>query len=91
MPNDPHYNKQRHRDWSDKVIRRAGYLCEHCKRYGRKVTATIAHHKKTVKECPELAYDVTNGEALCDACHNKEHPEKGKRNTIPPGKKTEKI
>lgn len=80
MANDTHYNLRRHREWSAKVMKRAGYLCERCKRYGRKVPAKVAHHKIPVKERPDLAYDASNGEALCDSCHNKEHPEKGGRN-----------
>lgn len=83
MSHDPHYNKRRHRAWSDKVLRRAGNLCEECRRYGRldsrgmPVAAVHAHHILHVKDRPDLAYDVTNGMALCEACHNKKHPEKG--------------
>ena len=78
-----HYDRARHEAWRAKVLKRAGYLCERCKRYGRvdkdglPVRATIAHHKKHLDEHPELAFDVTNGEALCAKCHNVEHPEKG--------------
>lgn len=80
MANDPHYDTQRHREWAEKVKRKSGYLCEDCKRYGRNIPAKIAHHKQSVKDRPDLAYDVSNGEALCFACHNKRHPEKGGRN-----------
>ena len=65
MSDNPHYNGERHRTWAAKVLRRAGYRCEECRRYGR-----------TDKD-PELAYDLANGRALCEACHNKMHPEKG--------------
>ncbi|MDD3212091.1 MAG: HNH endonuclease [Eubacteriales bacterium] len=80
-----HYKTKRHLQWRDKVLRRAGYLCEECKRYGRRtaeglpVPATVAHHKKHADEYPELRYVVSNGEALCSTCHNKQHPEKGGR------------
>ena len=83
MPHDKHYNSARHKAWAEKVLRRAGYLCEECKRYGRldanglPVRATTAHHIKHRDEYPELQYDVTNGRALCERCHNKAHPEKG--------------
>ena len=85
MPDNPHYHTARHKAWREAVLRRAGYLCEECKRYGRHgpdglpVRATTAHHIKHRDEYPELAYLVSNGRALCEACHNKEHPEKGKR------------
>ncbi len=85
MPNDNYYTNARHRAWREAVLRRAGYLCEECRRYGRTgpdglpVRATTAHHIKHRDEYPELQYLVANGRALCEACHNKMHPEKGTR------------
>ena len=35
MSSNAHYNRARHRAWAAKVLRRAGYLCEVCRRYGR--------------------------------------------------------
>lgn len=84
MPHDAYYSEAKHRAWREAVLRRAGYLCEECRRYGRTdkkglpVRATTAHHVKHRDEYPELQYDVSNGRALCEACHNKAHPEKGK-------------
>lgn len=78
------YHKKQHRRWRELVLKRAGGLCEECKRYGRvdedglPPKATIAHHIKHADEYPELRYVVSNGEALCAKCHNKMHPEKGK-------------
>lgn len=82
MSSIKHYDRKRHREWSEKVKRRAGYLCQECRKYGRTenglpVAAKIAHHIKPLAQYPELAYDVTNGEALCLKCHAKRHPEKG--------------
>ena len=82
---DPYYSSPRHRAWREKVLRRAGYLCEVCRRYGRcgpdglPVPATTAHHIKHRDEYPELQYVLSNGQALCEACHNRMHPEKGSR------------
>lgn len=81
---DNHYRHARHRKWREAVLRRAGYLCEECKKYGRHdkdgnpVAAVTAHHIQHLDERPDLAYDVRNGMALCNACHNKMHPEKPK-------------
>ena len=72
-----HYQTRKHELWRERVLRRAGYLCEECARYGRRTPATVAHHIRHLEEYPELAYDVSNGRALCAACHNKYHPEKG--------------
>lgn len=85
MAHDPYYSQERHREWRQKVLKRAGYLCEKCRRYGRldkdglPVAATIAHHIKHREEYPELQYKVSNGQALCQRCHNEAHPEKGGR------------
>lgn len=85
MPHDPYYTSGAHKEWRRKVIKRAGGLCEECKRYGRldkngePVAATTAHHVKHRDEYPELQFVVSNGRALCESCHNKAHPEKGKR------------
>jgi 5-methylcytosine-specific restriction endonuclease McrA len=71
------YHRARYLAWREKVLRRAGYLCEECARYGRNTPATVAHHVKHADEYPELRYDLNNGRALCAACHNAAHPEKG--------------
>lgn len=83
MPNDNFYAGARHKRWREKVLKRAEYLCEECRRYGRKdkngnpISATVAHHIQPREEYPELAYRVENGRALCSKCHNRKHPEKG--------------
>jgi hypothetical protein len=79
MPGNASYYKRRHRKWADDVLRKAKYLCEDCKRYGKNTPAVVAHHMEPITERPELAYVLSNGRALCDACHNKRHPEKGGR------------
>ena len=79
MPDNAAYYKRRHRKWSDDVMRRDKYLCQDCKRYGKNTPAVVAHHIEPITERPELAYVLSNGRALCDACHNKRHPEKGGR------------
>ncbi|MBB6214973.1 5-methylcytosine-specific restriction endonuclease McrA [Anaerosolibacter carboniphilus] len=50
--------------------------CQKCKRRGRYSKATCVHHKKHLKDYPELALTDDNLESLCDPCHNEEHPEK---------------
>lgn len=34
------------------------------------------HHKKHLKQYPELGLTDSNLTSLCDPCHNEEHPEK---------------
>lgn len=52
-------------------------MCVECRKYGRHREAVTVHHIKHVDEYPELAYIDSNLESLCNACHNKMHPEKG--------------
>lgn len=60
------------------ILKRDNYMCQECKRYGRRTEATTVHHKKHTDEFPELAYEDDNLVSLCEACHNKMHPEKAK-------------
>ncbi len=69
----------------EQILRRDNYLCQDCKRYGKRVDATEVHHIKHVDEYPELAFQSSNLISLCAACHNKRHPEKGKKKRYPPG------
>lgn len=59
------------------ILRRDNYLCKKCLRYGRRTEASTVHHIKHLEDYPELAFVDSNLISLCNACHNKEHPEKG--------------
>lgn len=41
--------------------------------------ATMVHHIQPIEERPDLALDLNNLRSLCDECHNRDHPEKGKK------------
>lgn len=58
------------------VLRRDEYLCQQCKRYGKRTPAKIVHHVLHYDEYPELGLTGSNLISLCEKCHNKEHPEK---------------
>lgn len=55
------------------ALKRDKYLCQNCKRYGRKVTATVTHHIWQAEYYPEYKYKVWNLISLCPACHNRMH------------------
>ena len=59
------------------ILKRDGYLCVNCKRYGRQRERTHVHHIQHADERPDLWFDNDNLVSLCTACHNKMHPEKG--------------
>lgn len=62
------------------ILRRDGYRCQWCKRYGRRKEAVVVHHIKHAEEYPEIAFEDSNLVSLCEACHNKAHPEKAAKN-----------
>lgn len=68
------------------ALDRDHYQCQDClalKRAGARIRvrpATVVHHIKPKTEYPDLAMDIDNLLSLCDACHNKRHPEKGGQN-----------
>lgn len=74
------YKDTRWKRKQKQILRRDGYMCQWCKRYGRKVEATTVHHIKHVEEYPELAFVDSNLISLCFGCHNKAHPERAKNN-----------
>ena len=61
----------------ESILKRDGYLCQNCKRYGRLRPAQTVHHIQHLDEHPELAFTPSNLISLCNDCHNKAHPEKG--------------
>ena len=72
------------------ILRRDGYLCQECRRYGRKdrdglpVRATLVHHVIEYEDAPELGLVDSNLVSLCDGCHNKKHPDRARRRGDPP-------
>ena len=61
----------------DLILRRDGYRCQECKRYGHITQATTVHHILHLEDRPDLALTSSNLVSLCQACHNRKHPEKG--------------
>lgn len=55
------------------VLKRDGYKCRNCKRYGKTTEANTVHHVKPVEYYPELYLDSINLISLCVNCHNKMH------------------
>ena len=87
MSRDPRYQKLLNSPrWAEVkriVWRRAGGLCERCKREGFITAGVDCHHIVSVESAnpddpqamERLAYDVGNIELLCIPCHIKTHQE----------------
>jgi 5-methylcytosine-specific restriction enzyme A len=71
------------------ALERDNNECQKCKAKGLYSEADCVHHKKYVRNCPELALDLDNLISLCNSCHDEEHPEK-LRNKPKPQLNTEK-
>ena len=55
------------------ILRRDGYRCQECKRYGRMRQADTVHHIYPYELYPERALSSWNLISLCNACHNAMH------------------
>ena len=62
----------------DLILRRDGYRCQICKRYGRIRQATLVHHIEHLDERPDLALASDNLISVCASCHNALHPERAR-------------
>lgn len=76
MDREEFYKSKKWKRKRQQILRRDGYQCQDCKRYGRIREATEVHHIKFLEFFPELALDDDNLVSLCHACHNARHPEK---------------
>ena len=56
-----------------RALRRDGYRCRECRRYGKRVEATHVHHVWPVEDFPEYAFEAWNHLSLCLGCHDKMH------------------
>ena len=84
------------------ILRENHYDCERCKRKGLVVRARTVHHKKYLREHPELALEDENLEPICERCHyeehhkkrrfiNEEHGRKSGGRASPPAEKMKKL
>lgn len=69
---DPHYQTPEHREWSRKVIERAGGRCEdpECKGPHWKGQRLYADHKVELKD-GGAPFDLANGMARCASSHTR--------------------
>lgn len=82
---DPFYGTDAWHRARQLALQRDGGMCQECmRRYKAGLIrkphrADMVHHIIPREARPDLALDLHNLECLCNACHNKAHPEKGGR------------
>jgi 5-methylcytosine-specific restriction enzyme A len=60
------YCSKAHRSWRQHVLTRDAWACVVC---GHVDNANHADHIVPVSERPDLRYELSNGQCLCQACH----------------------
>lgn len=82
---DPFYKSKHWRNARRMALERDLYICTECMEAYRRGEmqrprkAVMVHHIKPREQYPELELELSNLQSLCDPCHNKKHPEKGRR------------
>jgi 5-methylcytosine-specific restriction endonuclease McrA len=71
-PESDQRNSTQYIAWKNAVLERDNFTCQRCGSKER----LVAHHIKTWEEYPDLRLTVSNGETLCNACHNSHHHKK---------------
>ena len=81
--NEPFYTSAAWRAVREQALLRDQYICQKCLKkaeMGKLFTphpATMVHHIVPRSLRPDMELDLDNLVSLCDACHNREHPERG--------------
>lgn len=59
-----------------RILKENHYECSRCKAKGLVVRARTVHHRKYLRDHPELALEDENLEPICERCHYDEHHRK---------------
>ena len=82
---NPFYHTKAWKRARAEALRRDRGMCSDCMDriragYGIKPRrAVVVHHIQPIEERPDLALTLSNLRSLCEICHNRAHPEKGRR------------
>ena len=67
------YDGKRWQMLRQSILRRDGYMCQECKRYGKHIEGQHVHHILPREDFPQYQYSTWNLTTLCTNCHNKMH------------------
>ena len=75
------YKSKRWKTLRARILRRDGYQCRECRRYGKAVQADTVHHVYPAALYPGLSWEPWNLVSLCSTCHNAMHDRSGEQLT----------
>lgn len=67
------YKTKRWQDLRERTLKRDGYACQLCKRYGKSKEAQMVHHIFPADKVNQYQYLSENLISLCNSCHNQLH------------------
>lgn len=67
------YNSKRWKDLRLRALKRDAYMCQECKRYGKRIDADMVHHIYPSEDYPEWQWRLWNLTSLCNKCHEQMH------------------
>ena len=81
MSSDEFYSSMAWRRLRHRALMQAQFRCEVCRADLRRSGSRVDHIRSRV-EAPALQWDLTNLRALCPACDNARHAEKGRNGQV---------
>lgn len=70
---DPFLESKKWKRLRESILTRDGYMCQYCKRFGKRRQADHVHHVLPREFFPEYSYTPWNLISLCKECHDKMH------------------
>lgn len=67
------YKSSRWQRLREAALARDGWLCQECRRYGKRTEASVVHHVWPAEEFPAWQWKAWNLVSLCQSCHNEMH------------------
>jgi 5-methylcytosine-specific restriction endonuclease McrA len=70
------YKSRRWRNKRKQILKRDNNECQLCKAKGQFSKGEVVHHVKHLKDRPDLVLEDSNLMTVCNACHERLHPDR---------------
>ena len=71
--NSKFYKSKKWLRFRESILARDKYMCQYCKRFGKRIQADHVHHVLPREIYPEYTYTPWNLISLCKSCHDIMH------------------